>query len=84
MTKAEKKKWKGRLHSPLHLHLHLHLSRSHGDRLGATDLATLSLHLQVYLSSGYRYPPFKQLGLRHSGTQGVPDLLMSRLFIFCT
>ena len=46
--KSGKKTWKGRLHSALHLHL----SRSHGDRLGATDLATLSLHLQVYLSSG--------------------------------
>ena len=26
---------------------------------------------------------FEQLGLHYSGTQGVPDLLMSRLFIYC-
>ena len=29
----------------------LHLFRSHGDRLGATDLATLSLHLILFSAS---------------------------------
>ena len=32
-------------------HLHLHLSRSHGDRWGVTDLATLSLHLTLFSDS---------------------------------
>ena len=35
------------------LHLHLHLSRSHGDRWGATDIATLSLHLIGILFSDF-------------------------------
>ena len=35
------------------LHLHLHLTRSHGDRWGATNLATLSLHLISILFSDF-------------------------------
>ena len=40
-----------RLH--LHLYLYLHLSLNHGDRWGATDLATLSLHLISILFSDF-------------------------------
>ena len=33
------------------LHLHLHLSRSHCDRWGTTDIATLSLRLILFSAS---------------------------------